>query len=123
MKESLQLLDVVALLKDHPEAGLVACQVGTIVERLGEAVFEVEFSNEECRTYAEIALPPALAVAIRDVGAELMQLSRGNLTPWGARESMWRRSGAQDTMQVPIRQLLAIAFNSHDHRFHGQEIS
>jgi hypothetical protein len=65
MKEPLQLLDVVAVLEDHPEAGLVAGQVGTIVERLGEDVFEVEFSNEEGRTYAELALPARELIALR----------------------------------------------------------
>jgi hypothetical protein len=56
MKRPLRLLDIVALLEDHPEAGLVAGQVGTIVEQLAGAVYEVEFSDEEGRTYAEIAL-------------------------------------------------------------------
>jgi hypothetical protein len=46
MKRLLQLLDVVALLEDHPEAGLVAGQVGTVVEQLADAIFEVEFSDE-----------------------------------------------------------------------------
>ncbi len=65
MKLPLQLLDVVALLEDHPEAGLVAGQVGTIVEQLADAVFEVEFSDEEGRTYAEIALPASQLIALR----------------------------------------------------------
>jgi len=65
MKRPLQLLDVVALLEDHPEAGLVAGQVGTIVEQLADAVFEVEFSDEEGRTYAEIALPVGQLIALR----------------------------------------------------------
>lgn len=65
MKLPLQLLDVVALLEDHPEAGLVAGQVGTIVEQLADAVFEVEFSDEEGRTYAEIALPAGQLIALR----------------------------------------------------------
>ena len=65
MKRPLQLLDVVALLEDHPEAGLVAGQVGTIVEQLTEAVFEVEFSDEEGTTYAEVALPARQLIAVR----------------------------------------------------------
>jgi hypothetical protein len=65
MKGPLQLLDVVALLEDHPEAGLVAGQVGTIVEQLADAVYEVEFSDEEGRTYAEIALPAGQLIALR----------------------------------------------------------
>ncbi len=31
-------------------------QVGTVVERLGPEVFEVEFSDNEGRTYATLAL-------------------------------------------------------------------
>ncbi len=52
-----QLLDVVALLSDRPEHGLVRGQVGTVVEIL-EGAYEVEFSDEEGRTYAELALEP-----------------------------------------------------------------
>jgi hypothetical protein len=50
-------LNVVALLVEVPEHGLVRGQVGTVVERLGEDVFEVEFSDGDGRTYAEAALP------------------------------------------------------------------
>lgn len=65
MKRPLKVLDVVALLEDRPDVGLVAGQVGTIVEQLADAVFEVEFSDEEGRTYAEIALPESRLVALR----------------------------------------------------------
>ena len=50
------VLDVVALLADAPEQGLVRGQVGTVVERLADDVFEVEFSDDDGRTYAELAL-------------------------------------------------------------------
>ena len=53
---NINVLDVVALLVDMPEHGLVRGQVGTVVERLDESVFEVEFSDDEGRTYAEVAL-------------------------------------------------------------------
>lgn len=53
---AINVLDVVALLVDMPEHGLVRGQVGTVVERLDEGVFEVEFSDDEGRTYAELAL-------------------------------------------------------------------
>ncbi len=49
------LLSVVALLVDLPERGLVRGQVGTVVETLAQGVFEVEFSDEEGRTYATLA--------------------------------------------------------------------
>ncbi len=49
-------LDVVALLTDIPEQGLVRGQVGTVVERLTDNAFEVEFIDDEGQTYAELAL-------------------------------------------------------------------
>jgi hypothetical protein len=45
-----KLLAVVALLGDKPEEGLVAGQVGTVVEVLAPGVFEVEFLNSQGRT-------------------------------------------------------------------------
>jgi hypothetical protein len=53
---NLSLLDVVALTTDLPEAGLVRGQVGTVVEVLGPEVYEVEFSDDSGRTYAELPL-------------------------------------------------------------------
>ena len=49
------LLDVVALLADVPSQGLLRGQVGTVVELLDGAC-EVEFSDDEGKTYAELAL-------------------------------------------------------------------
>jgi len=46
-----QVLDTVALVADLPELGLLAGEVGSVVERLGGDVFEVEFVNEAGRTY------------------------------------------------------------------------
>ena len=45
-----KLLDVVALLRDKPAEGLVAGQVGTVVEVLAPGVFEVEFLDSQGRT-------------------------------------------------------------------------
>jgi len=53
---NLELLSIVALMLDVPETGLVRGQVGTIVEVLGPEVFEVEFSDDNGRTYASLAL-------------------------------------------------------------------
>jgi hypothetical protein len=53
---SVNLLDVVALLEDLPAARLYRGQVGTAVEELAPGVFEVEFSDDEGRTYASLAL-------------------------------------------------------------------
>jgi len=54
---SISNLDVVALLTDMPEQGLVRGQVGTVVEHLNGDVFEVEFVDDDGQTYAELALP------------------------------------------------------------------
>jgi len=50
------VLDVVAVLVDVPEHGLVRGQVGTVVEQLDDGVLEIEFSDDEGRAYAELAL-------------------------------------------------------------------
>ncbi len=55
---AVSMLDVVALLKDVPDQGLVRGQVGTVVESLDGGMLEVEFSDDDGRTYAELALPP-----------------------------------------------------------------
>ncbi len=55
-EQHFQLLDVVALTDSLPERGLLRGQVGTIVEILDADVFEVEFSDNEGRTYASLAL-------------------------------------------------------------------
>jgi hypothetical protein len=51
-----KLLDVVALTEDLPERRLVRGQVGTVVESLVPDVLEVEFCDNEGRTYAMLAL-------------------------------------------------------------------
>jgi len=49
--------EVVALVQDIPEHGLVRGQVGTIVEIWQEDVFEVEFADLDGRAYAFAAVP------------------------------------------------------------------
>ena len=56
MAANLQLLDVVALTEDLPDRGLVRGQVGTVAEQLAPGVFEVEFADNNGRTYATLAL-------------------------------------------------------------------
>ena len=56
MKNKVKLLDVVALTEDFPERELVQGQVGTVVEVLAPDVYEVEFSDNDGRTYAELAV-------------------------------------------------------------------
>jgi DNA phosphorothioation-dependent restriction protein DptG len=55
----LKLLDVVALLVDKAEEGLVTGQVGTVVEVLAPDVYEVEFLNSRGRTIAVTELKRA----------------------------------------------------------------
>ncbi len=52
----MELLSVVALLVDLPNAGLERGQVGTVVEQLAPGVYEVEFSDDTGRTYASLAV-------------------------------------------------------------------
>ncbi|HSZ55380.1 MAG TPA: DUF4926 domain-containing protein [Tepidisphaeraceae bacterium] len=56
MTPNIQMLDVVALTTDLPDKGLLRGQVGTVVESLAPGVFEVEFSDDQGRTYAQLPL-------------------------------------------------------------------
>ncbi len=64
MAQELNVLDVVALLEDWPEKQLKRGQVGTVVEQLAPAVYEVEFSDNEGRPYAQLAIPAARLIAL-----------------------------------------------------------
>lgn len=52
MNAQIRLSDVVALTEDIPDRGLLRGQVGTVVELRGPGVFEVEFADNDGRTYA-----------------------------------------------------------------------
>ena len=54
-----QELDPVALLTDRPDLGLVRGQMGTAVLQLASDVWEVEFDDNEGRTYKLAAIPEA----------------------------------------------------------------
>ena len=56
MTREIRVLDVVALTEDIPDRGLQRGQVGTVVESLGPGVFEVEFVDNDGRTYAALPL-------------------------------------------------------------------
>jgi hypothetical protein len=56
MNAQIRLSDVVALTEDIPDRGLLRGQVGTVVESLGPGVFEVEFTDNDGRTYAMLSL-------------------------------------------------------------------
>ena len=56
MKQSIKLLDVVALTEEIPDYKLHRGQVGTVVEHLDADVFEIEFSDNEGHTFASLAV-------------------------------------------------------------------
>ena len=56
MKNDIKSLDVVALVENLWDRGLMIGQVGTVVEILDEGVFEVEFCDNEGKTYDSLAL-------------------------------------------------------------------
>jgi hypothetical protein len=56
MNQEIRVLDVVALTEDISDRGLLRGQVGTVVESLGLGVFEVEFVDNDGRTYAMLPL-------------------------------------------------------------------
>ena len=56
MNQEIKLLDVVALIEDLPDRKLRRGQVGTVVELLAPGVFEVEFTDNDGRAFASLAL-------------------------------------------------------------------
>lgn len=56
MKNKVKLLDVVALTQQRPQKDLQPGQVGRVVEVLAPDVYEVEFTDNDGRIYAELAL-------------------------------------------------------------------
>lgn len=56
MAHQIELFSTVALTQDLPAIGLVRGQVGTVVELLPPDAFEVEFSDDNGRTYASLGL-------------------------------------------------------------------
>ena len=57
MTHEIKLLDVVALTEEVSSHNLPRGQVGTVVEVLTPDVFEVEFSDNDGRAYALLAVP------------------------------------------------------------------
>lgn len=70
METNTHLLDTVAFIEDLPEKGLRRGQVGTIVEDLAPGVFEVEFSDNNGRTYASLALKTEQLLVLHHQPAE-----------------------------------------------------
>jgi hypothetical protein len=65
MTASIRLLDVVALIEDVPAKHLLRGQVGTVVEVLAPEVYEVEFCDDEGRTYTTTALSASQLLVLR----------------------------------------------------------
>ena len=66
-KKKIKLLDTVALADDLPERKLKRGEVGTVVEILASDVFEVEFSDDDGQTYAELALRAEQLIALHTI--------------------------------------------------------
>ncbi len=54
--DNVKLLDVIAVVDDLPDQGLRRGQVGTVVELLAPGIYEVEFCDDEGRTYAQASI-------------------------------------------------------------------
>ena len=54
--DEIKVLDVVAVLEDVPQHGLLRGEVGTVVELWKDGAFEVEFSDTSGKAYAFAAL-------------------------------------------------------------------
>jgi Domain of unknown function (DUF4926) len=65
METKVRLLDVVALISDIPEQGLHRGQVGTVVEVLTPEQYDVEFCDDEGRTYALATLSADQLLVLR----------------------------------------------------------
>ena len=66
MNPTIRLLDVVAVTEDLPGKGLARGQVGTVIEELAPDVYEVEFCDDEGRTYraSVLARQPTLGPSL-----------------------------------------------------------
>jgi hypothetical protein len=55
--DEIKLLDMVALTENLPSEGLRRGEVGTVVEKWDDSVFEIEFSDDAGTAYAFAAVP------------------------------------------------------------------
>jgi hypothetical protein len=70
-KKKIKLLTSVALNEDLPEHKLKRGEVGTVVEMLAPDVYEVEFCDEDGKTYAELALRGDQVIPLHNQGESL----------------------------------------------------
>lgn len=71
MSKNISLLDTVALSEDLPERNLKRGEVGTVVEILAPNTYEVEFCDDEGRTYAMFALRADQLMVLHNQGEAL----------------------------------------------------
>lgn len=64
MKTSVKLLDVVAITENLPDQKLLRGQVGTVVEVLAPEVYEVEFCDDEGRSFMSTALKASQLIVL-----------------------------------------------------------
>lgn len=69
--KEIELLDTVALLEDISERGLKRGEVGTIIESLAPDVYEVEFCDDDGRTYAMFAISADKLITLHNQGNPL----------------------------------------------------
>ena len=55
--DEIKVLDVVALTENLQSEGLRRGEVGTVVEKWNDGVFEIEFSDDTGKAYAFAAVP------------------------------------------------------------------
>ena len=69
MAKPIELLDSVALACDVPSQGLSAGEIGTVVEVYGgNSAYEVEFCDDDGRTYGLLALKAHHIVPLHNCG-------------------------------------------------------
>lgn len=66
----IEMLATVALADDVAARGLRRGEVGTVVELLGDGVYEVEFCDDGGETYAQLALPDDLLIRLHNQGKD-----------------------------------------------------
>lgn len=70
-KKNIGLFDTVAVLEDLPQLNLQRGEVGAVVELLAPDVYEVEFCDDEGRTYAMFALREDQVMVLHNQGEGL----------------------------------------------------
>jgi Domain of unknown function (DUF4926) len=68
MKKEISLFETVALLEELAQHNLQQGEVGAVVEILAPDVYEVEFCDDEGRTYAMLALRGKQLLALHNQG-------------------------------------------------------